>query len=474
MEFGCEPVIMGDDVLSTLDNKNAICEPSEGAACRAATHCSLIEPLGASLSGVVRVPGDKSISHRAVLFSAMAEGVSHVSGVLDSEDVRSSMGAVSSLGARVDIFEQPDGSLAGEIEGWGSRGPKQPEEPIYCGNSGTTVRLLMGILAPWDISVELTGDDSLKRRPMRRIAKPLELMGAKVLPEDRSTLPLTVEGCANLTGIAYDSPVASAQLKTATLLAGLFAQGATTVIEPAPSRNHTELMLPEFGVPVKCSPGYASLEGLASMRAADIAVPGDPSSAAFLVCAAALKEGSSITVENVSLSEERIGFVRVLQRMGARVGVELLSEEGKEPSGNISISYVPNLRACEVEAQEVPSLVDEVPVLSLVAARAEGVTTFRGVGELRVKESDRLAAVIEGLAQLGVRAWAEGDDLYIEGSPEAEIPEGLVFDSRGDHRLAMTWSLVALLGCVPVWVRDFECVAISYPKFLTDMRKLAK
>ena len=435
---------------------------------------TLIEPLQAPLTGTATVPGDKSVSHRAVLFSAMAEGTSRISGVLDSEDVRSSMGAVAALGAQVDVAEQPDGSLAGAVTGWGAAGPKQPDVPIYCGNSGTTVRLLMGILAPWDVRVELTGDDSLQHRPMRRIAKPLELMGAKFLPEDRNTLPLTVMGNPQLAGISYDSPVASAQLKTAVLLAGTFAEGETEVNEPAPSRNHTELMLPEYGVAVEHGEGFARVAGPSAMTATEVVVPGDPSSAAFLVCAAALKEGSDLTIENVSLSDARIGFVRVLQRMDANVQTELQSEAGKEPAGTMRVRYAAGLQACEVQEHEIASMVDEIPVLALVAAHAQGVTVFHGVGELRVKETDRLAAIIDGLKQLGVCAWAEGDDLLIEGVPGLPVPHGLTFDSRGDHRLAMTWSLVALTGGVPVSVRDFACVAISYPKFLSDMRKLAR
>ena len=211
---------------------------------------TLIEPLARPLTGAVRVPGDKSISHRSVLFSAMAEGTSHVSGVLDSADVRSSIGAVRALGAEVNLEKQSDGSLAGDIRGWGGLGPSQPEGVIDCGNSGTTVRLLMGVLAPWDITVELTGDDSLRRRPMRRITAPLELMGARFSPEGATTLPLSITGTRDLAAISCDSPVASAQLKTAILLAGIFASGTTSVHEPAPSRNHTELMHPGFGVAV--------------------------------------------------------------------------------------------------------------------------------------------------------------------------------------------------------------------------------
>lgn len=440
----------------------------------AAEQATLIEPLARPLSGAVRVPGDKSISHRSVLFSAMAEGTSHVSGVLDSADVRSSIGAVRALGAEVNLEKRPDGSLAGGICGWGGLGPSQPEGAIDCGNSGTTVRLLMGVLAPWDITVELTGDDSLRRRPMRRIAAPLELMGARFAPEGATTLPLSITGTRGLAAISYDSPVASAQLKTAILLAGIFAAGTTSVHEPAPSRNHTELMLPGFGVDVEATPGEASVAGGQSLHACDVDVPGDPSSAAFMACAAALRPDSTIDIENVSLNEARIGFARVLERMGADITLKPTGSAGEEPCGTISVSYVEHLRSCEVVGHEIASLVDEIPVLALVAAHAEGTTVFHEVGELRVKETDRLAAILEGLSKLGVRAWAEGDDLHIEGKPGLVAPEGLVFDSLGDHRLAMTWSLVGFTGAHPVSIHDFEAVRVSYPGFRADIERLAK
>ena len=440
----------------------------------AADQATLIEPLARPLSGAVRVPGDKSISHRSVLFSAMAEGTSHVSGVLDSADVRSSIGDVRALGAEVNLEKQPDGSLAGDIRGWGGLGPSQPEGAIDCGNSGTTVRLLMGVLAPWDITVELTGDDSLRRRPMRRIAAPLELMGARFAPEGATTLPLSITGTRGLAAISYDSPIASAQLKTAILLAGIFAAGTTSVHEPAPSRNHTELMLPGFGVDVEAAPGEASVAGGQSLHACDVDVPGDPSSAAFMACAAALRPDSAIDIENVSLNEARIGFARVLERMGADIALKPTGSAGEEPCGTISVSYVEHLHSCEVVGREIASLVDEIPVLALVAAHAEGTTVFHEVGELRVKETDRLAAILEGLSKLGVRAWAEGDDLHIEGKPGLVVPEGLVFDSLGDHRLAMTWSLVGFTGAHPVSIRDFEAVRVSYPGFRADIERLAK
>lgn len=435
---------------------------------------TVIEPLANPLRGAVRVPGDKSISHRAVLFSAMAEGTSRLAGVLDSADVRSSIGAVRALGAEVSFEKQPDGSLAGTVTGWGERGPAQPKRPIDCGNSGTTVRLLMGVLAPWGISADLTGDASLRRRPMRRIADPLALMGARFAPEGAKTLPLTIEGTRSLRALDYDSPVASAQLKTAILLAGIFASGTTSVHEPAPSRNHTELMLPGFGVRVEAAPGEASVAGGQKLHACDVDVPGDPSSAAFAACAAAIRPESSVRIENVSLNPARIGFVRVLERMGADVSVTPTGTTGEEPCGTISVAYTPRLHACEVEGREIASLVDEVPVLALVAAHAEGETVFREVSELRVKETDRLAAVIDGLALIGVRAWAEGDDLHIEGKPGFTVPEGVLFDSLGDHRLAMTWSLVGFTGNTPVRVRDFEAVRVSYPNFRADIERLAE
>lgn len=438
-----------------------------------ASDITVINPLGAPMRGSTHVPGDKSISHRAVLFSAMAEGTSRVSGVLDSADVRSSIGAVRALGAQVNLEKQPDGSLAGGITGWGAAGPSQPEDPIDCGNSGTTVRLLMGILAPWPIRATLTGDTSLQKRPMRRITAPLMKMGAHFEPAGQEHLPITVVG-GGLHPITYDAPMASAQLKTAVLLAGMYADGTTTLNEPAPSRNHTELMLPEYGVATTAGERTASVTGPAQPQASEVLVPGDPSSAAFLVCAAVMCPGSTIQVENVSLNTARIGFTRTLERMGAEVSVSRTGAAGKEPYGIIEACYTPHLRGCEVPAEKIAGIIDEIPVLALVAAHAHGVTVFRQVNELRVKETDRLAAIIDGLAKLGVDAWCEGDDLYIEGQPDLAVPEGLQFDSLGDHRLAMTWSLVGLTGKVPVSIKNFEAVGVSYPGFLTDIERLAR
>lgn len=432
-----------------------------------------IEPLTAPLDGAARVPGDKSISHRAVLFSAMAEGTSRLTGVLDSADVRSTIGAVSALGAEVSLERQVDGTLAGGVTGWGKNGPQQPDGPIDCGNSGTTSRLLMGVLAPWNIRVQITGDESLQKRPMRRIIAPLMKMGVSFEPEACETLPVTEVGTPSPKAITYDSPMASAQLKTAVLLAGLGAKGTTTINEPAISRNHTELMLPEFGVKVDHAFRRASVEGPVTLSASEVDVPGDPSSAAFLICAALLKKGSSIQIENVSLNPGRVGFIRTLERMGASIEVRYLTAEGKEPIGVIEAAYTDKLTGCEIPSQHIASEIDEIPVLALVAAHASGITVFRGVSELTKKESNRLTAIIEGLGQLGVNAWAENDDLYIEGQPGLEVPEGLVFDSRKDHRLAMTWSLVGLCSDTPVDIIDFDCVSISFPTFLDCLKGLA-
>lgn len=433
-----------------------------------------IQPLKSPLQGSLKVPGDKSISHRAVLFSAMAEGVSNVQGILNSTDVQSSIQAVEALGAKVELEKQEDGSLAGIITGWGKSGPNQPTKKIDCGNSGTTARLLMGVLAPWDIEVEIDGDESLRTRPMRRITAPLMKMGVQFEPAGKEALPFTIAGNPNLKALDYVAPMASAQLKTAVLLAGIYAEGKTTVHEPAPSRNHTELMLPQYGVKTIVANCLAAVEGPTVMKATSIAVPGDPSSAAYVTCAAVLKRDSSISIEDVSLNTARIGFTRTLERMGAEVRVEHKSSAGKEPYGIIHAEYCSALRGCEIPAEKIASLVDEVPILALVAAHARGVTVFREVGELRVKETDRLRAVVDGLDQIGVDSWVDGNDLFIEGQPQLQVAANTVLDSHNDHRLAMTWAVLGLTNNAPLEVRGFDAVEISYPGFLEDFERLTR
>ncbi|ACV22003.1 3-phosphoshikimate 1-carboxyvinyltransferase [Slackia heliotrinireducens] len=435
---------------------------------------TVINPLNRPLVGSIAVPGDKSISHRSVLFSAMAEGTSRISGVLDSDDVRSSIRVVQQLGAQVNLEKMPDGSLSGGITGWGAAGPKQPDEPVDCGNSGTTARLIMGILAPWDIQVEITGDASLRSRPMQRVATPLARMGARFLPEGTYTLPMTVCGTSKLKAITYETPVASAQVKTAVLLAGLSAEGETRVVEPAPSRNHTELMLPEYGAETIAATRLAGVTGPVTLKAAEITVPGDPSSAAFLLCAAAIIPGSAVQIEGVSLNPARIGFLRTLEHMGVDASRRSVTEGGKEIVGLLNAEYCPHLRGCEVPTEKIASLVDEVPILALVAAHAHGITVFRGIDELRVKETDRVAAVIEGLGVLGVDAWTEGSDLYVEGNPGLKVPKGARFNAHNDHRLAMTWAVAGLAGNEPVQIEGYDSIAISYPTFMQDIDRLAR
>lgn len=429
-------------------------------------------PSCASLIGQVLVPGDKSLSHRAVLFSAMAEGVSHVSGVLDSADVRSTIAAVEALGARVALERSEDGSLAGEIVGWGAAGPKSPVEAIDCGNSGTTARLLMGVLAGWDVEVTLIGDASLSARPMGRVTSPLESMGARFDMSEKGTLPVTVYGSSTLRPFGYASPIASAQVKTAILLAGSRAAGGVRVTEPAASRDHTELLLPAFGVSVMvdratCS---AALCGPVVLAATDVDVPRDPSSAAFMVSAALLIPGSEIVIPGVSLNETRVGFLRVLQRMGGDIEVIEGACAGSERVGTFNVRFTPSLTATLVTESEVPSLVDEVPVLALVAARALGTTRFEGVGELRVKESDRLQAIVEGLTALGVVVRSGDDWLEVDGIATLG---GATLSSLHDHRLAMVWALAGLVGDGIVTVEGFEAVDVSYPRFADDITSLS-
>jgi 3-phosphoshikimate 1-carboxyvinyltransferase len=420
------------------------------------------------LQGSVRVPGDKSLSHRVALFAALAEGTSQVSGLLDSLDVRSTLTAVRTLGARVELAAEKTG-LAGSITGpipdcvWGA-------PLVDCGNSGTTARLLLGVLAGRGGSATLCGDESLNRRPMRRVAGPLAQMGATFSSGEH--LPITVSGNPGLTAIDYLSPVASAQVKSAILLAGLQAQGITSVSEPHKSRDHTELLLPTFGVKVQVEGLKVSIAGGQKLNACDCGVPGDPSSAAFLLVAAALTPDSQVTVTNVALNPTRTGFLEVLRRMGADVRVVADGDAclGQEPVGDITVNWRAGLQATVIEAAEVPALIDEVPILALLATAAQGTTTLREVGELRVKESDRLAAIVEGLTALGCSARVEGDDLLVSSGPPSK--GNATLDAYGDHRLAMTWLVAARAFALDVNVLGLRSVAVSYPGFVADLLSL--
>lgn len=430
-----------------------------------------IHPAERPLTGTIRVPGDKSLSHRAVLFASMAHGVSRLEGVLASQDVLSTIAACRALGARIDAPMDADGGLGTVVvEGWGERGPASPSHAIDCGNSGTTVRLLLGVLAGWPVQATLIGDDSLSKRPMRRVTVPLETMGARFDTSEAGTLPVVAGGVYPLRPITYASPVASAQVKTAILLAGLRAEGTTRVSEPSLSRDHTERLLPAFGVPVAVddAPG-ASVTGPASLTAHDLSVPADPSSAAFLAVAASIVPGSRVVLPEVSLNPTRIGFVEVLRRMSADVSVSDVRSTGSEPLGTITVCGASGMVGTIVTAHEVPSLVDEIPVLAVAAACAAGTTRFEGVGELRVKESDRLEAISKGLAAFGVTVRSGEDWLEVDGGAKLR-PVRL--DSQHDHRLAMTWAVAALVASGPCVVTGWDAVAVSYPRFEEDFRRL--
>lgn len=430
-----------------------------------------VHPASGPLTGTIRVPGDKSLSHRAVLFASMARGTSRLEGVLASEDVLSTIAACRSLGASIDAPMGADGRLGTVVvKGWGARGPVSPSQAIDCGNSGTTVRLLLGVLAGWPVRATLTGDSSLSKRPMRRVTVPLESMGARFETSEEGTLPVIANGAYPLRAVAYASPVASAQVKTAILLAGLRAEGTTRVSEPSLSRDHTERLLPAFGVPVAVddAPG-ASVTGPATLRAHDLSVPADPSSAAFLAVAASIVAGSRVVLPEVSLNPTRIGFVEVLRRMRADISISDIRGAGSEPLGTMTVRGAPGLVGTLVTAREVPTLVDEVPVLAIAAACATGTTRFEGVGELRVKESDRLEAISRGLTAFGVTVRSGEDWLEVDGGATLQ-PVRL--DSQGDHRLAMTWAVAALVASGPSLVTGWDSVAVSYPRFEEDLRRL--
>lgn len=415
------------------------------------------------LEGALNVPGDKSLSHRALLFAAMAEGSSNLSGVLDSADVRATATAVEELGARLAFGEPDETGLSVRVTGWGSHGPRQPDWVIQCHNSGTTARLLMGVLAGWPVKVTLTGDASLSRRPMRRITEPLSRMGVSFDEDPRGTLPITMTGNERLAPIAYPSPVASAQLKSAVLLAGLRAHGRTRVTEPTLSRDHTERLLPAFGVQVlrDDAPGV-SIDGPARMTSTDFHVPGDPSSAAFLAVAALLIPGSDLELPGVSLNPTRLGFLHVLERMGGIVEMVGEQQTEVEPIGAIRAEYSPVLLATNISEAEVPALVDEIPILALAATQASGTSRFEGVGELRVKESDRLSAIAEGLTAFGASVRTGHDWIEIDGPCRLR---GAEVDSLGDHRLAMTYAIAALIAEGPTRIERFDAVDVSFPNF---------
>ena len=407
------------------------------------------------LVGHLAVPGDKSISHRSVLLGALAEGETHVRGFGRSGDTQSTIDAARTLGAEVEDVAEDE--LI--VRGVGLRGLRAGA--IDCGNAGTLMRLVMGVLAGQSGSFELTGDESLSGRPMERIAEPLRQMGAVIETTDGHA-PVVIEGSGALHGVSYELPMASAQVKSAVLLAGLNADGPTTVVEPVPTRDHTELMLESAGVRVLRRPKAVTIEPAVSLHLGEIEVPGDISSAAPFLAAAALVPGSDITIHDVNLNPRRTGFLDVLERMGAHLAIFNRHRAGREPVGDVQIQYT-ELGAVEVNGEEVPLLVDELPLVALLAVHARGKSVIRGAQELRVKETDRIEAVTDGLRSFGAHITSRPDGWEINGVP-TRLKGGRI-DARGDHRIAMLGAVAGLASREGVELEGAETVAISFPGF---------
>ncbi|MBC7186061.1 MAG: 3-phosphoshikimate 1-carboxyvinyltransferase [Calditrichaeota bacterium] len=418
---------------------------------------------GGALRGTVRVQGDKSISHRALICGAIAEGRTRIRNLCPGKDVQSTMSCLQALGVPIRVR----GSEA-IVDGVGLRGLRPPSAVLDAGNSGTTMRLLAGVLAGQRFAASITGDESLRRRPMARVIEPLSMMGARIESTPGGFAPLHIRG-NRLKAISYAMPVASAQVKSAVLLAGLFAEGKTEVMEPAPTRDHTERMLPHFGVPISVDGRAVAVWGPARLQAASVEVPGDISSAAFFLAAAAVVEGSSLRVEGVGINPTRSGVLEVLRDMGARLALEEKAESW-EPVADVLVEAGP-LQAVEIEGALVPRLIDELPVLAVVATQAEGVTHIRGARELRVKESDRIRAVAANLRAMGAEVEELEDGLVIPGPQKLK---GAVVDSFGDHRIAMSFAVAGLLADGPTVIRQAECVDISFPGFFALLEELGR
>lgn len=415
-----------------------------------------VQPGGA-LSGNVRVPGDKSISHRAVMFGSLADGVSEVTGFLSGEDCLCTMRAFRAMG--VTIEQLADAHL--RVHGVGVDGLSAPETALDLGNSGTSMRLMTGLLAGQKFASELIGDASLSRRPMRRIVEPLRQMGARIETAEAGTAPLSIAPAGGLRAIRHRSKVASAQVKSGVLLAGLYADGRTEVEEPGISRDHSERMLRAFGVRVESRSGYAALEGGQRLRAADVAVPADISSAAFFMVGAAIVPGSELMLEAVGINPTRDGIIEILRRMGVAIELGNRRELGGEPVADIQVRAPQALNPIHIGEELVTLAIDEMPAVFVAAACARGETLVTGAAELRVKESDRIAAMCEGLQVLGVAAIPQPDGARITGGALG----GGTVDSHGDHRIAMSFAMAALRARSPLTILDCANVDTSFPGF---------
>jgi len=412
---------------------------------------------GGKLSGDIRVPGDKSISHRSIMFGSIADGTSHISGFLEGEDSLNTLRAFSAMGVSI---EGPDNGLV-VIKGVGMRGLKQPSKALGLGNSGTSMRLLSGLLAGQVFDVELAGDASLSKRPMERVTKPLASMGAKVSTAEGGRPPLKISGGADIQGIEYDLPMASAQVKSCVLLAGLYASGRTCVTEPAPTRDHTERMLNAFGCGVEKSGSTVCIQGPVTLKACDIDVPADISSAAFFMVGASIAQDSEIVLQHVGINPTRTGVIDILRLMGADIELLNQAEVGGEPVADIKVRSA-QLKGVHIPEELVPLAIDEFPVIFVAAACALGETVVSGAEELRVKESDRIQVMADGLQALGVDANATADGMIIQGG---SIDGGSVH-SHDDHHIAMAFSMAALRASGTITIDDCENVNTSFPDFV--------
>ena len=408
------------------------------------------------MSGEVRVPGDKSISHRSIMLGALANGITRVKGFLEGEDALATLAAFRAMGVEIDGPE--NGNVT--VHGVGLHGLTAPAEALDLGNAGTGMRLICGLLAGQAFDAKLTGDTSLCSRPMGRVIDPLTMMGASIQSAEGGRPPLTIRGGQKLHGIDYELPMASAQVKSCVLLAGLYSEGCTAVTEPGPSRDHTERMLRGFGYPVQSAKGVISLQGGGSLQACDIDVPADISSAAFFLVAASIAPDSELILTHVGVNPTRMGVINILQLMGANITLHNHSEVGGEPVADIRVRSA-SLRGIEIPLDQVPLAIDEFPVLFVAAACATGRTVLRGADELRVKESDRIAAMAEGLSTLGIINEVLEDGIAIDGG----ILGGGVIKTYHDHRIAMSFAIAGLRAKGEITVLDCDHVATSFPGF---------
>ncbi len=424
------------------------------------------------LKGVIKVPGDKSISHRSVMFGALAQGTTEVTNFLQGADCLSTIRCFRQLGIEIENNPATEYVI---IRGKGLHGLSKPMDILDVGNSGTTMRLISGILCGQSFETSLIGDESIQRRPMGRIMTPLSMMGADIKSlRDNNCAPLVINSSADgkhrLTGIHYQSPVASAQIKSCILLAGLYAEGETKVTEPSLSRNHTELMLSTFGASIESFGNTATIQPNPQLTGQKINVPGDISSAAYFIAAGLLVPGSEVVIKSVGINPTRDGILRVCKQMGANITLENVIDNGGEPVADLVVR-AGELNATEISGELIPTLIDEIPMIAVLACFAEGQTVIKDAAELKVKESNRIDVMVDNLTRMGADITATPDGMIINGGRPLH---GAIIDSNSDHRIAMSFAVAALLAEGETTIREAECVDISYPNFYTDLKSLTR